>query len=66
MRGIKAVEEAVDMEVSKAKQQWQREKETEKRTVVIKMIKKGINTIDICDIAECSEEYVADIRKSLQ
>jgi hypothetical protein len=65
-----AIRELFEDEFEEAKQQWESEKATEKaiekRTVVTKMIKKGMDTLDICDIAECSEEYVAELRKSLQ
>ena len=59
-------EDEIDDAVGKVKQQWEADKAAEKKSVVTRMIKKGINTLDICDIAECSEEYVAELRKSLQ
>ena len=37
----------------------------EKRCVITNMLRKGMDIVDICELAECSEEYVEEVRKSL-
>lgn len=34
-------------------------------TVVMNMLNKGMDISDICELAECSEEYVEEVRKTL-
>ena len=41
-------------------------REEEKRCVITNMLRKGMDITDICELAECSEEYVEEVRKSLQ
>ena len=45
-----------------------REEGREEKTysVVQNMLRKGMDITDICELAECSEEYVEEVRKSLQ
>lgn len=36
--------------------------EEERKNMVIKMLKRGMSISDICDIAECDEEYIAQLK----
>ena len=35
------------------------------RSIVVNMIRKGLSTEDICDLAQCETEYVEELRESI-
>ncbi len=37
-------------------------KEEERRNIVLNMLRKGMDILDICDLAQCSQEYVEEVR----
>lgn len=39
--------------------------EQKSRDVIKKMLHKGMDIVDICELTECSEEYVEEVRKTL-
>ena len=57
-----------DMDVRREGREEGREegRKEEKRCVVINMLRKGMDILDICELAECSEEYVEEVRRTLQ
>ena len=67
---LEALEElfADELEMSRneGRQEGQREGRLQGiRDIVQNMLRKGMDIIDICELAECSEEYVEEVRRTL-
>ncbi len=52
-----------DMDVRREGREEGREEKA--YAIVMNMLRKGMSILDICELTECSEEYVKEVKQSL-
>ena len=63
---LEALEELFADELEMSRNEGQREGRLQGiRDIVQNMLRKGMDIVDICELAECSEEYVEEVRRTL-